>query len=212
MLLQIIKRELRRLTSRKIYIFMMLIVPICFTFFFLNLMGEGLPLKIPVGVVDLDHTSLSRKVCRSLNASELIDISADAESFHDAIEKVRSGEIYGFFYIPSDFQKKAISGGTPTLSFYSNMAVFVPGSLSFKGFKTIAVLTSGGIVKTTLVDMGADEDTAGALLQPVVIRSHPLNNPWLNYAIYLSPSFIPCLLALIVLLMTVFSICQENKT
>lgn len=191
---------------------MMLIVPICFTFFFLNLMGEGLPLKIPVGVVDLDHTSLSRKVCRSLNASELIDISADAESFHDAIEKVRSGEIYGFFYIPSDFQKKAISGGTPTLSFYSNMAVFVPGSLSFKGFKTIAVLTSGGIVKTTLVGMGADEDTAGALLQPVVIRSHPLNNPWLNYAIYLSPSFIPCLLALIVLLMTVFSICQENKT
>lgn len=212
MLLQIIKRELRRLTSRKIYLFMMLIVPIGFTFFFLNLMGEGLPLKIPVGVVDLDRTSLSRKVCRSLNASELIDITADAESFHDAIEKVKGGEIYGFFYIPSDFQKKAIGGETPTLSFYSNMTIFVPGSLSFKGFKTIAVSTSGGIVKTTLVGMGANEQTVGAMLQPVVIRSHPLNNPWLNYAIYLSPSFIPCLLALIVLLMTVFSICQENKT
>ncbi|MDE5672174.1 MAG: ABC transporter permease, partial [Duncaniella sp.] len=65
------------------------------------------------------------------------------------------------------------------------MTIFVPGSLSFKGFKTIAVSTSGGIVKTTLVGMGANEQTVGAMLQPVVIRSHPLNNPWLNYAIYL---------------------------
>ncbi len=211
MLLRLIKRELRRLTSRKIYIFMMLIVPLGCSFFLLNLMNEGLPLKVPVGMVDLDHSSLSRKVGRSLSASELIDISSDLEDFHSAMEKVRSGEIYGFFLIPRDFQKKAIGGSTPTLSFYSNMAIFVPGSLSYKGFKTIAVTTSGGIVKTTLVGAGADETTAGSLIQPMVIRTHPLNNPWTNYAIYLCQSFIPCLLALIVLLVTVFSICQEHK-
>ena len=212
MLLRLIKRGLRRLTSRKIYIFMMLIVPLGCSFFLLNLMNEGLPLKVPVGMVDLDHSSLSRKVGRSLSASELIDISSDLEDFHSAMEKVRSGEIYGFFLIPRDFQKKAIGGSTPTLSFYSNMAIFVPGSLSYKGFKTIAVTTSGGIVKTTLVGAGADETTAGSLIQPMVIRTHPLNNPWTNYAIYLCQSFIPCLLALIVLLVTVFSICQEHKT
>lgn len=212
MLLRLIKRELRRLTSRKIYIFMMLIVPLGCSFFLLNLMNEGLPLKVPVGMVDLDHSSLSRKVGRSLSASELIDISADLEDFHSAMDKMRSGEIYGFFLIPRDFQKKAIGGSTPTLSFYSNMAIFVPGSLSYKGFKTIAVTTSGGIVKTTLVGAGADEATAGSLIQPMVIRTHPLNNPWTNYAIYLCQSFIPCLLALIVLLVTVFSICQEHKT
>ena len=212
MLLRLIKRELRRLTSRKIYIFMMLIVPLGCSFFLLNLMNEGLPLKVPVGMVDLDHSSLSRKVGRSLSASELIDISSDLEDFHSAMEKVRSGEIYGFFLVPRDFQKKAIGGSTPTLSFYSNMAIFVPGSLSYKGFKTIAVTTSGGIVKTTLVGAGADETTAGSLIQPMVIRTHPLNNPWTNYAIYLCQSFIPCLLALIVLLVTVFSICQEHKT
>ncbi|MDE6090310.1 MAG: ABC transporter permease [Duncaniella sp.] len=212
MLLRIIKRELRRLTSRKIYIFMMFIVPLGFTLFFLNLMSEGLPLQIPVGMVDLDQTSLSRKVGRSLSASELIDLSHSPRSFHEAMQQVRSGEIYGFFLIPSDFQKKALSGETPTLSFYSNMTIFVPGSLSYKGFKTIAVGTSGGVVKTTLVSLGIGEEEAGSLIQPLVITSHPLNNPWLNYSVYLSQSFIPCLLALIVLLVTVFSICQEKKT
>lgn len=212
MLLEIIKRELRRLTSRKIYIFMMLIVPLGCTFYFLNLMSEGLPLKVPVGMVDLDHSTLSRQVGRSLSASELIDIRDDSEGFYDAMSKVRSGELYGFFHIPPGFEKKAISGEQPTLSFYSNMSIFVPGSLSYKGFKTVAVTTSGGIVMTTLVSVGADEEVASELIQPMVIRAHPLGNPWTNYSIYLSQSFLPCLLALLVMLTTVFSICREHKT
>ncbi len=211
MLLNLFKRELRRLCSRRIYIVMMLIVPLVCAFFFLDLMKEGLPLRVPVGMVDLDHSSMSRKIGRSLNATELTEITGEFESFHDAMSKVRSGEIYGFFLIPSDFQKKAIAGKTPTLSFYSNMAIFVPGSLSYKGFKTIAVSTSGSIVKTTLISVGADEDAAGSMLQPVVIKTHPLNNPWTNYSIYLSQSFLPCMIALIVLLVTVFSICEEQK-
>lgn len=211
MLLKLIKRELLRLTSRKIYFVMMTIVPLACAFFFLDLMKEGLPLKVPVGVVDLDHSSLSRRIGRSLDASELIDIRTDLESFNSAMTKVKSGEIYGFFLIPSDFQNKAVSGETPSLSFYSNMTLFVPGSLSFKGFKTIAVSTSGAIVKTTLVSAGADEAMAGELIQPLVINTHPLNNPWMNYSIYLSQSFLPCLVALLVLLMTVFSICEEQK-
>lgn len=211
MLLKLIKRELLRLTSRKIYFVMMTIVPLACAFFFLDLMKEGLPLKVPVGVVDLDHSSLSRRIGRSLDASELIDIRMDLESFNSAMTKVKSGEIYGFFLIPSDFQKKAVSGETPSLSFYSNMTLFVPGSLSFKGFKTIAVSTSGAIVKTTLVSAGADAEMASEMIQPLVIKTHPLNNPWMNYSIYLSQSFLPCLVALLVLLMTVFSICEEQK-
>lgn len=212
LLYDIIKRELRRMTSRKIYVVMMLVVPLACTFFFLNLMHEGLPLKVPVGMVDLDHSSLSRQIGRSLNASELIDINSDFESYHEAITGVKNGDIYGFFLIPPDFQEKAIGGEKPTLSFFSNMTIFVPGSLSFKGFKTIAVTTTGGIVRTTLVSAGADEAMAGSLIQPMVVRTHPLNNPWTNYSIYLSQSFIPCLLALIVMLVTVFSVCQEYKT
>ncbi len=212
LLYDIIKRELRRMTSRKIYVVMMLVVPLACTFFFLNLMHEGLPLKVPVGMIDLDHSSLSRQIGRSLNASELIDINSDFESYNEAITGVRNGDIYGFFLIPPDFQEKAIGGEKPTLSFFSNMTIFVPGSLSFKGFKTIAVTTTGGIVRTTLVSAGADEAMAGSLIQPMVVRTHPLNNPWTNYSIYLSQSFIPCLLALIVMLVTVFSVCQEYKT
>lgn len=206
-----LRRGIQTLCSRRIYLFMMVVVPLGCAFFFLSLMHEGLPLKVPVGMVDMDHSALSRRIGRSLNAGELIDIKDDLESFNAAMAKVRSGEIFGFFYIPSDFQEKALSGRTPTLSFYSNMTVFVPGTLSYKGFKTIAVTTSGGIVETTLTSAGLSDEIAGSLIMPMRTDIHPMGNPWTNYSIYLSQSFLAGVMALIVMLVTTFSICQEFK-
>lgn len=134
------------------------------------------------------------------------------ESFHRAQEKVRSGEIFGFFHIPEQFQKKALGGEEPTVTYFSNITYFVPGSLAFKGFKTIAVTTTGGLVETTLSCTGVmDSDEIMSLLQPVVIQQQAPGNPWLNYSIYLSPSFLSGFLALIVMGVTAFSICVEIK-
>lgn len=205
-----IRRGWAGLTSRKLYLAMFL-VPLAMAFFFLNLMKEGLPLRTPVAVVDLDHSSLSRTITRNLNASELLAVEDTPEDYHSALGKVRSGEIFGFFLIPQDFQQKALSGRTPTLTFYSNMTYFVPGTLSFKGFKTIAVTTSAGVAVTELSALGISEGTAADMLQPVAFQTHPLGNPWTNYSIYLSNSFISGVLALMVLLMTAYSICDEIK-
>lgn len=203
-------RELRRLTSRRMYLWGIIAVPLLMAVFFVTLMSEGLPLKVPAAIVDLDHTSLSRQVTRSLGAQELIDITDECESYHDAIQRVRAGEIYGFFYIPADFERDALSGRTPTLSFYSNMTYYVPGTLAFKGFKTMAVTTSGGIVQTTLVSTGAVTDVS-PILQPVVVDTRSPGNPWTNYSYYLSSSFIPGVLQLMIMIMTVWSVCIEIK-
>lgn len=203
------RRELSRLSSRRIYFFMMIVVPLGCAFFFLDLMHEGLPIKVPVAMVDADHSTLSRKVGRELNAGELVDITAEVESFHEAIARVRAGEIFGFFHIPADFQRKALNGETPTLSFYSNMSIFVPGTFTYKGFKTTAVTTSGGLVKTTLTSAGINETVAGSLVMPFTTDIHPIGNPCTNYSIYLSQSFLAAVMGLLVMLMTVFTICTE---
>lgn len=204
-------RGVRELATRKIYIFMMLIVPLGCAWFMLDLMNEGLPLPVPTAVVDMDRSPMSRKVTRSLRANQFVEITDEAMSYSDALEQVRRGRIFGFFYIPTRFQQKALGGGEPTLSFYSNMSLFVPGTMSFKGFKTTAVTTKGALVVTTMTSVGVNDHEASAMLQPVVVDSHPIGNPWLNYSIYLCNSFVPGILALMVLLVTSFSICDEMK-
>ncbi|MDE5573424.1 MAG: ABC transporter permease [Muribaculaceae bacterium] len=207
-----IKREVLRLTRRKVYLFAMILVPLAVALFFISLMSEGLPLKVPTAVVDLDNSTLSRKLVRSLKAQELTDISMELTSFNDAIDKVRNGEIFGFFYMPRNLEKDAVAGNKPTITYYSNMTYFVPGTLAYKGFRTIAVTSSGLMAANEVVQMGVDESTAEILLQPMVIDVHPLGNPWTNYSYYLCNSFVPAALELMIFLVTVFSICSEIKT
>lgn len=209
-----LRRGIRTLCTRRIHIFMMVIVPLAGALFFLSLMHEGLPTKIPVGIVDMDHSKMSREVTRSLQAEELIDITCSDLSYADAMARMRSGETYGFFYIPADFQEKALSGRIPTLSYITNMSIFVPGTLSYKGFTTIAVGTSADVVETTLSATGLSALAGGAgssSLMPLRLDTHPIGNPCTNYSIYLSPSFLSGLMALLVMVVTVFTITSEFK-
>ena len=173
----VIKREVRHLTSRPIYIVGMIVVPVLMSLFFVSLLGEGLPKKVPAAIVDLDHSQMSRQLTRSLNAMELIDITQRENSYNEAIAAVQRGEVFGFFVIPEDFERDAVGGRAPTLTFYSNLTFYVPGTLVFKGFKTMAVTTSGRIVQTDLVSKGAPQEFAETIVQPMTVQTHPLNNP-----------------------------------
>ncbi|MCM1347987.1 MAG: ABC transporter permease [Firmicutes bacterium] len=211
LLKQAVSHGLHTLTERRVYLVCLTVVPIAFTLFFISLMDEGLPLKVPSGVVDLDHSSLSREVTRSLGSSELVDICERPESYHKAMEAVRSGKINGFFMIPENFQRNAIGGRTPTITYYCNLTYFVPGSLMFKGFKTTAVTTAGALVQTDLVSAGVSDRTASTLIQPMTIQIQAIGNPWMNYNYYLTNSFVPGVIALMVALVAAYTICVEIK-
>ncbi|MCM1066133.1 MAG: ABC transporter permease [Muribaculaceae bacterium] len=206
-----IRREIHRLTSRRMYLVGMVIVPVFVAIFFHSILSEGLPQQVPSAVVDLDHSSMSRSMTRSLGALQTLSITEELESYDKALEHVREGSIFGFFVIPANFERDALSGQQPTLEYYSNMTYFVPGTLAFKGFKTVAVSTAAGVVKQTLASLGLSDDTTAALIQPVVIDENGLGNPWMSYSIYLCPSFSVCTLVLMIMLMTAFSITMEIK-
>ena len=210
-LLATMVRELRRLVSRPIYLISMVGVPIVITLFFVSLLDNGLPTKVPTAVVDLDNSSLSRQMVANLDAMQLIDVTRHYDSYHDALEGIRRGEIYGFFMIPDDFEREAIASRTPSITYYCNMAYYIPGTLSFKGFKTVAVSTAGGVVTMQLMSEGVDGGLVGGLIQPLAVQDHAIGNPWTDYAIYLCNSFAPGALALMIMLVTVFSICEEIK-
>lgn len=202
---------IHQLASRRLYIFAMAVVPIACTLFFLSFMDSGLPLRTPVGIVDNDLTPTSRKVTRMLNAEEVLDIRYHHTSYAEAMEAVRRGESFGFFVIPENFEQDAVSGKDPSLSLFANMSFFVPGTLSFKGFKTGAVLTTGAMAQTKLTSVGLVDERTEALLQPVSFEVNPLNNPWTNYNYYLTSSFMPGLLQLMIMLITAYTVTQEIK-
>ena len=206
-----VKRSLRQIVSRPIYLFTMVALPLIGGALILTMMEEGLPQPVPVGLVDMDHSELSRKVSRTLDMMPTITIENYFDSFDDANRAVKSGEILGFIVIEDGLEEKAVAMRQPEIVYYSNFAFYVPASLVLKGFKTSSTLAQGGLVKEVLVSMGMPEEKVASTLIPVKTQMHGLGTPWMNYAIYLGNSFLPCMLALVILLITSYTITVEIK-
>lgn len=207
----VMKRECRRLVARPLYLFCMVIAPLFCYIFFTTLMNSGLPTDLPVGAVDLDNTTTSRNIIRNLDAFGQTAVVSHYATFNEARMAMQEGKIYGFFYIPKGLSEEAQSQRQPKLSFYTNNSYLIAGSLLFKDMKMMGELASGAAGRKVLYAKGATEAQAMAYLQPIVIDTHPLNNPWLNYSVYLCNTLVPGVLMLLIFMVTVYSIGVEIK-
>lgn len=210
-LLRVVRRECRRFVSRPLYLFCMVIAPLFSYLLFATMMGSGLPTDLPVGVVDQDGTSTTRMVVRNLDAFQQTKIVAHYPDFAAARKAMQRGDIYGFFYIPKGTTTEAMGAEQPRVSFYTNNSYLIAGSLLFRDMKTMGELASGAVARETLYAKGYTEAQAMAALQPIVIDTHPLNNPWLNYSVYLCNTLLPGVLMLLIFMVTVYSIAVEVK-
>lgn len=207
---RLIWESIVRIASKPIYWVGIFILPL-FTFLLItSLMEEGLPEKVPAGIVDHDGTTLSRQITQSLGGMQLVDLVDAPTSYTEARHRMQEGKIFGYFMIPENFQADLLSGKSPEITFYTNMTYFVPASLLFKTFKATAVYAKAGIAVKVMDEVGIT-DAPKSMLQPVSIGSRPIGNPWLNYGIYLSNSFVPAVLQLMIMLMTCYSLGEAMK-
>ena len=207
----IFRRELGLLSRRPRFLFCMFFMPVSCVIFFTSLMRAGLPTGLPMGLVDEDRTHVTRILARTLEAFELSEFTDQYDSFTEAREAVQRGEIYGFFYIPKGTTEKALASKQPRVSFYTNEAYFVPGTLLMKDMMTASELLSLALTRETLYAKGYNEDDAMAAIRPIVTEAHPLNNPTLDYSVYLSNILLPGILILLILLSTTYTIGLEWK-
>lgn len=204
-------RELKSYSRRPLFLFCMVIAPVLCAVFFVTLMDSGLPVKLPAGIVDEDNTSISRTIVRTIDALEETDFTVAYPTFADARKAMQRGEIYSFFYIPKGTTQKALSHRQPKISFYTNEAFFVPGSLLMKDFRTASELSGLALTRETLYAKGATEKQAMEIIQPIVIETHPINNPTLDYSVYLNNILVPGILILLIMLSTSYTIGMEWK-
>ena len=106
-------RECRRMTSRPLYLFCMMIAPALVFIFFTTMMSDGLPTGIPAAVVDEDNTSVTRQIIRNLDAFQQTKIIAHYNSFAEAREAMQRGEIYAFYYIPKGCTRQLLISYLP---------------------------------------------------------------------------------------------------
>jgi len=204
-------RECKRMKSNVMYLLCMIVFPVFVIFFFTSLMGEGQPQNMPIGVVDLDNTATTRKLIRTLDSFQSTKVAARYPDFNSARQAMQHNEIYGFIYFPAGTTDGLLSSRQPKISFYYSYASLTAGSLVFKDLKTAASLGSAAVGSATMSAKGYTAKQIQTFLQPITIDLHPINNPWINYNIYLSTALVPGCLFLFIFLITAYSLGTELK-
>lgn len=204
-------RSVVQIVRRPVYWIGFFVLPLFLIVFFGSILSPGLPTRLPAAIVDLDGTSLSRGITQDLGGMQMIDLTHSCKSYSEARHLMQKGDIYGYFLIPHNFQSDLLAGRKPEITYYTNMTYFVPGSLLFKTFKTTAVYSKAGIAARVVQDVGMDPSSAVSMMQPINIVARGIGNPTMNYAIYLANSFTPCMLQLMIMLITAFSLGEEIK-
>ncbi len=204
-------RQIRMMTRNHIYLFSIVIFPLLVSFFFADLMKDGLPTDMPVGIVDLDNSSTSRKMARSLDAFQEVKIIEGYHSVDAARKAMQRGEIYGYFLFPEKMNDDLLANRQPTVSFYYNSGYLIAGSLVYKDMRTIATLGSAAVGAAKLSMLGKTDREIKNTIQPIMVSSVMVHNPTMDYNVYLSTTLIPTCLGIFIFLVTAYSIGTELK-
>jgi len=208
---EVVKREVKRMSSRPLYIIVVLLFPILSILFFTSLLKDGVPTKMPVAIVDLDQTATSRKIARAIDATPLSKVAINLQSETEAMSELHKGNIYGFVVLPHDLQSDIFSSQQPVISYYYQNGFLIAGGLMQNDLTLILHTLSAGINIQKREAMGQPADYIMSQVQPVQLNSHQLFNPTASYPVYITTIILPIMLQLFILLMTVYCIGIEIK-
>ena len=210
-LVAVFKREIKIILSYPIYVMCMVVLPLFITVFFTSLMDQGQPLNMPIGIVDDDNTSTTRRLTRMIDSFQNSHVVAHYPTVDDARRAIQRNEIYGFVYFPQHLTSDIISSRQPRMSvYYTNTSITV-GALLFKDMKTMCTLANAGVGRTTMRARGFTPEQITAYLQPISLDMHMIGNPWVNYQLFLCAAFVPAMFMLFIFLLTTYSLGTEIK-
>ena len=149
---------------------------------------NNLPEQQKIALIDLDHTSASRRMARWIDATPGVKIAHRPNSIAEAETLLVHGEIRGLVVIPANYMKDALLGKSPVIGLAGDANYFLVYGKIIEDAMA-AVLTSAAAIRVgTMVIGGAPLDTAAEHWLPVRLNSRPLFNTSMGYLGYVIPA------------------------
>lgn len=207
----VIRRELHRMASNPIYWAACIVFPLFSLVFMATIFGNGQMEELPVGVVDADHSSLSRRIVRWVEATPQLRVVRHYSNETEARMDVLRKDIYGYLVIPSDFSSQVGNLEEVTLCYYYHNAMLSVGGELRSTFEQLLKQVSLTQKVVQAVALGEGEETATSFFLPISDVDFPTYNPNRNYTVYLSQPFFFVFLQILLLLVTIYALGSESK-
>ncbi len=204
-------RELRYLFSHRTALFVSIIGPAAAFILTYFIFQQGVATGLPVGAVDMDQTAVSRQLIRMADATASADVYRHYTNLHQAQADMDEGITDALLVIPQGTERSLLRGEQADIGLYINGSnVLKSGLLSSALRKAVSTASAGVKVRQHLAS-AANTQQSYDRVQPVQVQTQVMFNPYLNYSYFLASGVMPMLLALFVLLGTVYAFGRELR-
>ncbi len=205
-------RELLRIRSEKIYLWVLIILPISSLLFFTAMFSTGKADNFGVAIYDGDNSPLSRKVISWVEATREVNFTHKVASIKEGKELIEKGEVYALLMIPKGLENGVYSGlPDKIVLFNSNTNLTAATSISTAILRTIKTMSAGINMQKRLAQNKEMSAQALNSVQPIKTEVHALYNPYINYAYYLATALFPTMLLMFIMGITIYSVGTELK-
>ncbi|MBP3454746.1 MAG: ABC transporter permease [Alistipes sp.] len=210
-MLAVFRRELGHMVHHRMYRMLTIVLPVISFAFFAVLFDNGAINKLPVAILDEDHTPLSRKLSMMIGEAPGVLRAYDIGDMAEGERLMHEGKISGIVQIPDNFESDIYGNEQTHVDAYiSGTNISVNGMLS-KDIQTTVQTFAAGIQLTKLQAAGLTAYQAMAQVMPIRFSKHVISNPYLNYGYYLAPIFMLMMLMIFTVLTTIYAIGRELR-
>ena len=174
--------------------------------------SSGIARDLPVGVVDLDHSQLSRQLVRYYDANPTLAVVNTYPSVAEGSFALKGGDIYALVVIPTNLEQDTKLGKSPTATVFYNSQFVLIGKLVKS-----AVLQAQGTLNAqidTLRNMVSGNPVpqqAIGLAVPVRNQITPLYNSNSHYGQFLVSATIPAIWQIAIVITTIIALSAEQR-
>jgi len=172
----------------------LLIAPLLYAFFYGSIYINKEEFEVKLGVVDDDHSRLSRLLQQNIDSSPIVQL-IHFSNLKDAEEQMYQGNCQGYFYIPEGTETNLLSLKQSNVVLAVNASRFLPSSDLLMSVQQIC-LTIGAGVRLQYFQKSEGMSTAAAMdnVMPVNLDYRPLFNERSSYGAFLLPGLLALIL------------------
>jgi len=207
--LKVVSREFLRISKDPMNLFFLLIGPVTAFLLIALIFSANTPVNLPVGIVDLDGSSLSRKIIRMIDATPVAEVKRGYLSLTEARKAVECGELDAVVAINKNTEADILRGERVHIAVFINNAYLIKGGVLSSGIQKAIGTVSSGIRLQSRLMSGESRPEALADILPVQIRPILLFNPYTSYSYYLTILLVPVMLTVFVLFGSLYAIGTE---
>ena len=179
---------LKTIAADKGVLLLIAIAPVIYGFFYPWPYSEQAVTRVPVAVVDYDHSNLSRQITRFAQASPRLEVRMVIGDERQARQALWHGEIEGYAILPRNLKRDVLRGNAAVVTVEANGSYALLNKAVLSGFAEAVGTVSAGVEIRKLQASGQSAQQAQAGRNPVNTQMVALFNPTEGYGSYVVPA------------------------